>query len=433
MGYFGFSLAANMAVFREGYVSADGCLAHLANVQAQFQAAQQAADIDKIEVHGPKSEVDKLVDAFKGFTVTFWEYVDGAFFVPAKYQAASDDNTAPDSTVSVHVYWKISDTLAFLSGAVDFQALTREEEEIRFYGFAMCGEEAVCREGYDSAEGFLSHLRNVAAPLEAAKRAAEISKIEVHGPIAEVEKLKGPLRDFPVTFWGYPAGAFMVPSSHTQAPSRLPESVPGRCVICMDQFPISNGIECIPCNPGIKPHFVCAGGITNGCLESYIRAELENVLTDDRRLEVHRARGGRLRCPSHACGCNAEYTDGPLARALPDALFSQYRMAQDAAVEQRIWQEAQSRIQAEVQRRVNQRRNDEDPAQLAEGLRRMLPNARQCGKCGYGPVDHFACDNLRSHHGENRGTARVNNGCPRCGWFANNINAWPKWDGKVHS
>jgi len=226
--YFGFSLDESKAVYREGYVSAEACLTHLDHTRAAFQAAQQAADIDKIEIHGPKSQVDKLRDFFKSFPVSFWSYVDGAFFVPDKYHSVAD-HIVPDSTLSVHVYWEIADALAFLSAAVDFQALTREEEEVRFYGFALCGEQAVCREGYDSAQGFLSHLRNVDAALQAAQRAARISKIEVHGPIAEVETLRSPLRDFPVVYWGYPAGAFLVPTQCVGSQMALEDPVVTLC------------------------------------------------------------------------------------------------------------------------------------------------------------------------------------------------------------
>ena len=44
------------------------------------------------------------------------------------------------------------------------------------------------------------------------------------------------------------------------------------------------------------------------------------------------------------------------------------------------------------------------------------------------PVEHQACDDLRSHHGERRaGGIRVSNSCPRCGWFSEHISDWPKW------
>jgi hypothetical protein len=69
---------------------------------------------------------------------------------------------------------------------------------------------------------------------------------------------------------------------------------------------------------------------------------------------------------------------------------------------------------------------------LGEQLRAQFPNGRQCGKCGFGPVGHADCGNLRSHHREHvRRGAVTNNACPRCGWFADNIRDWPKWNGQL--
>ena len=42
-----------------------------------------------------------------------------------------------------------------------------------------------------------------------------------------------------------------------------------------------------------------------------------------------------------------------------------------------------------------------------------------------------ACSALNTHHGESRGAGRVNNACPRCGWFGMNISEWLRWDGKL--
>jgi hypothetical protein len=45
---------------REGYVDADGLLAHLANVNSLLQEALQLAAITRLEIHGPADELDKL-------------------------------------------------------------------------------------------------------------------------------------------------------------------------------------------------------------------------------------------------------------------------------------------------------------------------------------------------------------------------------------
>ena len=70
--------------------------------------------------------------------------------------------------------------------------------------------------------------------------------------------------------------------------------------------------------------------------------------------------------------------------------------------------------------------------QRRETFQRELPNARQCRKCSYGPIDPVACWDLAAHNGERRGGARINNTCPICGWFDRDINNWPRWDGRLH-
>merc|ERR1719321_619276 len=213
--YYGFTAKEELeeAVCKEGYESAECFMAHLKNVDSPLQAALRGVDITKIEAHGPQAELDKLRGPLADFPVTYWAYTGGAFFVPAKYAVAA--STASDTTLSMMVYWKVKDPAAFLKGCRDFVELTKEERGVRYYGFTLCGDEAVCKEGYDSADGFLAHLKNVDRPLKAALKVADIVKIEAHGPQAELDKLRSPLADFPVTYWAYTDGAFFVPAQYS--------------------------------------------------------------------------------------------------------------------------------------------------------------------------------------------------------------------------
>jgi hypothetical protein len=61
------------------------------------------------------------------------------------------------------------------------------------YAFSYSGDAAHCREGYDDAAAVLAHLDNVGALLQEALKIAQITKLEVHGPAAELDKLRGPL------------------------------------------------------------------------------------------------------------------------------------------------------------------------------------------------------------------------------------------------
>ena len=50
-----------------------------------------------------------------------------------------------------------------------------------------------CREGYESAEGVLAHLDNVGALLAEMLKVADLTRVELHGPADDLEKLKRPL------------------------------------------------------------------------------------------------------------------------------------------------------------------------------------------------------------------------------------------------
>ena len=50
-----------------------------------------------------------------------------------------------------------------------------------------------CREGYESAKGVLAHFDHVGALLAEMLKVADLTRVELHGPADELEKLKRPL------------------------------------------------------------------------------------------------------------------------------------------------------------------------------------------------------------------------------------------------
>ncbi len=70
---------------------------------------------------------------------------------------------------------------------------------------------------------------------------------------------------------------------------------------------------------------------------------------------------------------------------------------------------------------------------LAKSLKQNFPDARQCGKCGYGPLDKVKCDNLRTHHNQViTGEIRYDNSCPGCkAPPPHDWNELPLWNGKL--
>ncbi len=105
--------------------------------------------------------------------------------------------TMKDSSiaVSLHPYFKarpgkLAEIRAVLPA---FVARTATEEANLYYDFTINGDEIFCREAYRNADGLLKHLTNVGALLEQLLKIADLTRLEVHGPAAELEKLKGPL------------------------------------------------------------------------------------------------------------------------------------------------------------------------------------------------------------------------------------------------
>ncbi len=108
-----------------------------------------------------------------------------------------------DKCCTIVPYFKIA------SGKIeDFKALcerfvekTNNETKCLYYGFSFNGEQAHCREGYQDAEGVLTHLENVGSLLEEALTISELTCLEIHGPETELTKLREPLAHLKPTFF----------------------------------------------------------------------------------------------------------------------------------------------------------------------------------------------------------------------------------------
>jgi quinol monooxygenase YgiN len=58
--YYGFSFDGEQVHCREGYEDAEGVLAHLNNVGSLLEEALKIADLTRLEIHGPETELAKL-------------------------------------------------------------------------------------------------------------------------------------------------------------------------------------------------------------------------------------------------------------------------------------------------------------------------------------------------------------------------------------
>ena len=122
-----------------------------------------------------------------------------------------------DTFVSIMPFFSIPDGnyAKCEEGMKNFIAKMTPEAEPKclFYGFTVAEDKksALCREAYDDAEAVLSHLGRIDAELKAftAEGSAKLDRLELHGPAAELEKLKEPLKDINPVYFVTQAGGFM--------------------------------------------------------------------------------------------------------------------------------------------------------------------------------------------------------------------------------
>lgn len=113
-----------------------------------------------------------------------------------------------DKCCTIVPYFKIHSGKieAFKALCEQFVEKTNEETKCLYYGFSFDGDQAHCREGYEDAEGALAHLENVGSLLQEALKISDLSRLEIHGPDAELAKLREPLADLKPQFFALEYG-----------------------------------------------------------------------------------------------------------------------------------------------------------------------------------------------------------------------------------
>lgn len=111
-------------------------------------------------------------------------------------------------TVSLHPYFKVHSGRLNEAQALlrEFVAQTASEAEMVGYEFTLSGEVVFCREAYLNADAVLAHLANVGPLLDRMLGLAELVRLEIHGPAAELEKLRAPLSALNPTWFTYECG-----------------------------------------------------------------------------------------------------------------------------------------------------------------------------------------------------------------------------------
>lgn len=88
----------------------------------------------------------------------------------------------------------------------EFMAATANEPGCLYYGFCFAGQQALCREGYADGDAFLAHLDNVGELFARAQQIATVTRMELHGPEAELNKLRQPLAELDIDYYTLEVG-----------------------------------------------------------------------------------------------------------------------------------------------------------------------------------------------------------------------------------
>jgi quinol monooxygenase YgiN len=114
----------------------------------------------------------------------------------------------PENVVSIHPYFKVhpGKLAEFKSRFPAFIAKTSTEPANLYYEFTVNGDEIFCREGYVGAEGVQAHLANVGEMVGECLKIAALIRLEIHGPAAELDKLRPGLAGMNPTWFVKEAG-----------------------------------------------------------------------------------------------------------------------------------------------------------------------------------------------------------------------------------
>lgn len=175
------------------------------------------------------------------------------------------------------------------------------------------------------------------------------------------------------------------------------------CLVCFDEYPALKGVECgaaaAEAGGKVRPaskqgrHFVCDECLC-GHVESAVSAE---------SMELFAQRGG-VRCVHPECACEP-FSDGVLARALPEATFQMYTAAKERVAEQRINKELEEGFERRIAIERERAGGDARRQAVREHIcQRIL--TLSCPRCGQAFVDFNGCMALSC--------ARAGCGCGFC-------------------
>ncbi len=112
------------------------------------------------------------------------------------------------NVVSIHPYFQVRAGNLEAAKALlpRFIERTSTEPLCLQYDFTINDHQVFCRESYAGAEGALAHLANVQEILAEMLALSELVRLEIHGPAAELDPLRGPLAALNPAWFTYECG-----------------------------------------------------------------------------------------------------------------------------------------------------------------------------------------------------------------------------------
>lgn len=189
--YYGWSLCGDQLLCEEIYCNAEAVAAHLKNIGPQIGqiTAEGICKLDSIELHGPAGEVEKCKKLFDPLGAKYF-ITDSSVQNMRGY--ASKIASRPLDIVIVRPYFTVLDWDKARPIMAEFVRRTATEGRMVFYGWDIDGDTLYCREGYRDGDAANAHLKNVGSCIGdlLAEGVAKLSSITIHGPAAELEKVK---------------------------------------------------------------------------------------------------------------------------------------------------------------------------------------------------------------------------------------------------
>ena len=110
--------------------------------------------------------------------------------------------------VSIHPYFRVHAGQMGAAKAIlrEFVATTRPEPGCLYYDFSVCGDVVFCREAYRDAQALLDHVASISETLHRFGQITDLFRLEVHGPAAELAKLKDPFEALEPEYFAWECG-----------------------------------------------------------------------------------------------------------------------------------------------------------------------------------------------------------------------------------